>query len=118
MNLPGAAAMVAVGLTLGLIGGGGSILTVPILVYIFGIAATEAMGVSLFIVGATSWPAPRRTPRAATSRCRSRRRSPGRRWSPRIWCGGWLVPALPRTISIGPAGRAARRRADVRLRDR
>jgi uncharacterized protein len=54
MNLPGAAAMVAVGLTLGLIGGGGSILTVPILVYILGIAATEAMGVSLFIVGCTS----------------------------------------------------------------
>jgi uncharacterized protein len=54
MTLPGAAAMVAVGLTLGLIGGGGSILTVPILVYILGIAATEAMGFSLFIVGATS----------------------------------------------------------------
>jgi uncharacterized membrane protein YfcA len=43
-----------VGLALGLIGGGGSILTVPILVYLFGVPATQATGDSLFIVGATS----------------------------------------------------------------
>ena len=43
-----------VGITLGLIGGGGSILTVPILVYIFAIVPAQATAYSLFIVGATS----------------------------------------------------------------
>jgi len=42
------------GLTLGLIGGGGSILTVPILVYLFEIDPVTATGYSLFIVGITS----------------------------------------------------------------
>ncbi len=44
----------AIGLSLGLIGGGGSILTVPILVYFLGIDAHEAVGMSLAVVGATS----------------------------------------------------------------
>ncbi len=43
-----------VGLTLGLMGGGGSILTVPILVYLFSIDAVQATADSLFIVGVTS----------------------------------------------------------------
>lgn len=43
-----------IGLSLGLIGGGGSILTVPILVYFLGVEAHEAVGMSLAIVGATS----------------------------------------------------------------
>jgi len=43
-----------IGLSLGLIGGGGSIITVPILVYILGIEASEAVGMSLCIVGGTS----------------------------------------------------------------
>ncbi len=43
-----------VGLSLGLIGGGGSILTVPILVYILGIHPVLATSYSLFIVGSTS----------------------------------------------------------------
>ncbi len=42
------------GLILGLIGGGGSLLTVPILVYCFGVPATLATGYSLVIVGASS----------------------------------------------------------------
>ncbi len=44
----------AIGLSLGLIGGGGSILTVPILVYFLGVEAHEAVGMSLAVVGATS----------------------------------------------------------------
>lgn len=44
----------AIGLSLGLIGGGGSILTVPILVYLLGVEAHEAVGMSLAVVGATS----------------------------------------------------------------
>jgi uncharacterized membrane protein YfcA len=43
-----------VGVSLGVIGGGGSILTVPILVYIMGINPLLATSYSLFIVGATS----------------------------------------------------------------
>jgi len=42
------------GLSLGLIGGGGSILTVPILVYLFAVDPVTATAYSLFIVGITS----------------------------------------------------------------
>lgn len=43
-----------VGLSLGLLGGGGSILTVPILVYVMAVPAYEATTYSLLIVGITS----------------------------------------------------------------
>lgn len=46
--------MLVVGVLLGVIGGGGSILTVPILVYLFGQTPTYATGYSLLIVGFTS----------------------------------------------------------------
>lgn len=45
---------VLIGALLGLIGGGGSILTVPILVYILGQGVHEATSTSLVIVGATA----------------------------------------------------------------
>jgi uncharacterized protein len=45
---------VFIGLALGLLGGGGSILTVPILVYAAGIEAKEAIAMSLLVVGVTS----------------------------------------------------------------
>lgn len=44
-------ASVLIGLSLGLIGAGGSILTVPVLVYLFDIPALQATGMSLFVVG-------------------------------------------------------------------
>lgn len=43
-----------IGLSLGLLGGGGSILTVPIFVYVLGFAAKPAIAMSLAVVGATS----------------------------------------------------------------
>tara|TARA_B110000971_G_scaffold221536_1_gene269085 strand:+ start:9488 stop:10282 length:795 start_codon:yes stop_codon:yes gene_type:complete len=43
-----------IGITLGLIGGGGSILTVPVLVYILGVNPVLATAYSLFIVGTTA----------------------------------------------------------------
>ena len=43
-----------IGLSLGLMGGGGSILTVPIFVYVLGFAAKPAIAMSLPVVGATS----------------------------------------------------------------
>ncbi|MGO2532844.1 sulfite exporter TauE/SafE family protein [Arthrobacter rhombi] len=45
---------VLIGLSLGLLGGGGSILTVPILTYVAGMNPKEAIAASLFVVGATS----------------------------------------------------------------
>lgn len=47
-------ASIAVGIILGLLGGGGSILAIPILVYIFHIDAVKASAYSLFMVGVTS----------------------------------------------------------------
>lgn len=43
-----------IGISLGLIGGGGSILTVPVLVYLFGINPVLSTSYSLFVVGSTS----------------------------------------------------------------
>ncbi|MBX2961993.1 MAG: sulfite exporter TauE/SafE family protein [Cyclobacteriaceae bacterium] len=54
MEILGFAASVIMGITLGLIGGGGSILTVPILVYVFNVDPVLATAYSLFVVGLTS----------------------------------------------------------------
>ncbi len=55
MEIIGYIASVCIGLILGLIGGGGSILSIPILVYIFHIDIVLASAYSLFIVGITSF---------------------------------------------------------------
>jgi uncharacterized protein len=54
MEILGYIASIAIGVALGLIGGGGSILTVPVLVYLFYIDPVAATAYSLFIVGLTS----------------------------------------------------------------
>ena len=54
METAGYLASLFIGISLGLIGGGGSILTVPVLVYLFAISPTIAISYSLFIVGFTS----------------------------------------------------------------
>ncbi len=54
MEIAGYIASLFIGVSLGLIGGGGSILTVPVLVYLFSISPTLAISYSLFIVGFTS----------------------------------------------------------------
>ena len=43
-----------IGLSLGLLGSGGSIITLPVMVYIAGIPVTQAVGMSLVVVGGTS----------------------------------------------------------------
>ena len=43
-----------IGLSLGLLGSGGSIITLPVLVYVAGIPTHQAVGMSLVIVGGTS----------------------------------------------------------------
>ena len=54
MVIAGYLASIFIGIALGLIGGGGSILTVPVLVYLFSVDAVLATAYSLFIVGTTS----------------------------------------------------------------
>jgi uncharacterized membrane protein YfcA len=54
MEIIGYLASIVIGISLGLIGGGGSILTVPVLVYLFGVEPVLATAYSLFIVGSTS----------------------------------------------------------------
>lgn len=94
------------GLVLGLLGGGGSILTVPILHYLFGIDAATATAYSLFVVGAT----------AATGSASHMRRG-NVDWASALWFGmpsiagvfatrAWLLPALPATIGPWAKGTA------------
>ena len=45
---------VFIGMAVGLLGGGGSILTTPLLIYVVGFDAKEAIAASLFVVGVTS----------------------------------------------------------------
>jgi uncharacterized membrane protein YfcA len=54
LSIFGLLASVLIGISLGLIGGGGSILTVPVLVYLFNVDPILATAYSLFIVGLSS----------------------------------------------------------------
>ena len=51
MNLFGVFGALLIGIVLGLIGGGGSILTVPIFVYVLEVEPVLATAYSLFVVG-------------------------------------------------------------------
>lgn len=54
MEIAGFIAAIVIGIVLGLIGGGGSILTVPVFVYMLGIEPVYATAYSLFVVGSTA----------------------------------------------------------------
>ena len=55
LTLPFALSLAAlIGLSLGLLGSGGSIITLPVLVYVAHVPAQQAVGMSLVIVGGTS----------------------------------------------------------------
>lgn len=54
MEIVGYFLAIVVGLIMGLVGGGGSILSVPIFVYLFGFDPVTATTLSLFVVGMTS----------------------------------------------------------------
>ncbi|HEY0976367.1 MAG TPA: sulfite exporter TauE/SafE family protein [Flavobacteriales bacterium] len=101
MELLGYIGAVLMGLSLGVIGGGGSILTIPILVYLFGMEMVTATGHSLFIVGAVS----------AVGGLRSWRK--GEADVQALWYFGlpsvisvlaaraWLLPAIPELFEVG-----------------
>ena len=54
LEMIGYAAAALIGVSLGLIGGGGSVLTVPVLVYLMGVSPVLATAYSLFIVGSSA----------------------------------------------------------------
>jgi uncharacterized protein len=54
MSVLGFALATVIGLSLGLLGGGGSILAVPVLVYVLGFGMKQAVPMSLVVVGTTS----------------------------------------------------------------
>ena len=54
LQIAGFSASILIGVSLGLIGGGGSILTLPVLVYLLGINPVISTAYSLFVVGTTS----------------------------------------------------------------
>lgn len=54
MSALGLVLSVLIGVSLGFFGGGGSILTVPLLVYVFGLEPKQAIASSLLVVGAAS----------------------------------------------------------------
>ena len=64
---------ILVGISLGALGGGGAIITVPVLVYVLGQSAHEATTSSLVIVGVTAFIAA--ITHACAGRVRSRRHS-------------------------------------------
>ena len=53
-HIVGFLAAILIGISLGLVGGGGSILTVPVLVYLLGMSPVVSASYSLFVVGITS----------------------------------------------------------------
>jgi uncharacterized protein len=53
-HIIGYLAAILIGVSLGLVGGGGSILTVPVLVYLIGMSPVASASYSLFVVGITS----------------------------------------------------------------
>jgi uncharacterized membrane protein YfcA len=55
MEFIGYAACIFIGIILGILGGGGSILSIPILVYLLEVDVVMASAYSLFIVGTTSF---------------------------------------------------------------
>ena len=55
MTVLGLVLALIVGLSLGLLGGGGSVLTVPIFVYVMGFEAKQAIAMSLIVVGTASF---------------------------------------------------------------
>jgi uncharacterized protein len=62
----------AIGLSLGLVGGGGAIIAVPVLVYVLGESVKQATTASLVIVGATALVGAFDPAAAAVSACGSR----------------------------------------------
>ena len=92
-------AAVGAGLILGLLGGGGSILTLPILVYLAGMPTREAIAASLFVVATTS--AVALVPHARAGRVRWRVAAPfAAAGVAGAYAGGRVADLLPGTVLL------------------
>lgn len=102
-ELLGYAGAVLMGLSLGIFGGGGSTLTVPILVYLFHQDPVTATGLSLLLVGATSGAGLFAHHRQGNIEWRSAAVFGGASLVSVFITRRWLLPALPDPIfHIGP----------------
>jgi uncharacterized membrane protein YfcA len=89
----------AIGVSLGLLGGGGSILAVPLLVYVARLPATEAIAISLLVVGITSGVGLIPHARAGRVRWRSGLLF-GAAAMAGAYAGGRLAAAIPPTVLL------------------
>ncbi|MGP4057903.1 MULTISPECIES: sulfite exporter TauE/SafE family protein [Mycobacteriaceae] len=90
---------VVVGVSLGLLGGGGSILTVPLLTYVAGLDVKEAIASSLLVVGVTSMVGVIAHMRAGRVRWRVALRF-GAAAMTGAFCGGLLAGVIPETVLL------------------
>lgn len=94
---------ILIGIALGLLGGGGSILTVPLLVYVAGMEPKPAIAASLFVVGVTSVGA--LVPHARAGRVRWRTGAIfGLAAMAGAYAGGRLAQLIPGAILLGAFG--------------
>jgi uncharacterized membrane protein YfcA len=90
---------VVVGISLGLLGGGGSILTVPLLAYVAGLDANHAIATSLLVVGVTSAVGAISHARAGRVRWRTGLVF-GVAGMAGAYAGGLLAPSIPGTVLL------------------
>lgn len=99
MHLLGYFASLLIGISLGLIGGGGSILTMPVMVYLFGVSPITATSYSLFIVGSTSLVGAARQYKQGTVNIRMALLFAATSVAIVFITRKWLVPAIPEQIA-------------------
>jgi uncharacterized protein len=99
MHLLGYLASLLIGISLGLIGGGGSILTMPVMVYLFGVSPVTASSYSLFIVGSTSLVGAARQYKQGTVNIRMALLFAATSVATVFITRKWLVPATPEHIA-------------------
>lgn len=99
MDLLGYIASLLIGISLGLIGGGGSILTLPVMVYLFGVSPVTATSYSLFVVGSTSLVGAAQQYRRGTVNIRMALLFAATSVVTVFLTRKWLVPAIPEHIA-------------------
>ncbi|RPE09982.1 sulfite exporter TauE/SafE family protein [Chitinophaga lutea] len=99
MHLLGYIASLLIGISLGLIGGGGSILTMPVMVYLFGISPVTATAYSLFVVGSTSLVGAAQQHKQGTVNIRMALLFAATSAGIVFLTRKWLVPAIPEHIA-------------------
>ncbi|MFC4117156.1 sulfite exporter TauE/SafE family protein [Nonomuraea zeae] len=110
-------AVALVGVTLGLFGGGGSILAVPVLVYLAGVPAKQAIALSLFVVALTSAVSAIGHARAGRVRWRTGLVF-GAAGMAGAYTGGLIGPHLPETLLMAAFAAMMLATAIAMIRDR